>query len=152
MQRIQVWVREFFRSRIFRVGIIGVTGLGIQTTVFEILGIILKVVSPSTAVIIGGEVSIVCIFFLNQRFSFKDRAESGGVLVRLFKFHTVIAGSLFLQWFLTFTAERLTTDVFIIHAAYLLGVGLGFLTNYLGYIFFVWRKPKETNGGDISRP
>ncbi len=155
MQRLEPLLRVFFRSRIFRVGIIGLIGLTIQTSVFEILGIILKVVSPSTAVLIGAEVSILCIFFLNSRFSFNDRKESGGFLTKLAKFHVVIAGSVFLQWLLTFAAENLTDNVMIIRLAYLSGVALGFVTNYLGYLFFVWRHPKASppqsaNGADIS--
>lgn len=144
MQGLRLWVRTFFRSRIFRVGIIGLIGLTIQTSIFEILGIVLKVVSPSTAVLIGAEVSILCIFFLNSRFSFSDRKESGGFLTKLAKFHLVIAGSVFLQWLLTFTAENLTSNVLLIRVAYLSGVGLGFVTNYLGYLLFVWRHPKAS--------
>ncbi len=155
MQKLRTWANVFFRTRIFRVGIIGLVGLTIQTSVFEILGIILKIVPPSTAVIIGAEVSILCIFFLNERFSFNDRKEEGGFLSRLAKFHLVIAGSVFLQWLLTFAAENLTDNVILIHTAYLVGVGLGFLTNYLGYLFFVWRHPKtlptqNTNEAGIS--
>jgi putative flippase GtrA len=155
MQRLRLWVRAFFKSRIFRVGIIGLIGLTIQTSIFEVLGIVLNVVSPSTAVLIGAEVSILCIFFLNARFSFNDRRESGGFLTKLAKFHVVIAGSVFLQWLLTFAAENLTDNVMIIRLAYLSGVGLGFVTNYLGYLFFVWRHPKasppqNTSEGGIS--
>lgn len=148
MHALYARITAFFRSRIFRVGIIGITGLAIQTSVFELLGIYLKLIPPSSAVIVGGEVSILCIFFLNQRFAFGDKKESGSMIARLLKFHLVIAGSLFLQWLLTFIAEHLTDNVLIIHAAYLCGVGLGFITNYLGYSLFVFR----SSAGDRQRP
>jgi len=139
MNRILLPVRTFVRSRLFRVGVIGIIGLIIQTTIFEVLGIYLGIVSASTAAIIGGEVAILTNFTLNHRFSFGDR-RTGNLLARLLRFHTVVAGSLLLQWLFIFTTEQFTNDVVFIHLAYFAGVGLGFLTNYAGYHFFVWKK------------
>ena len=143
MQNIIARGHTFVRSRIFRVGMIGIGGLIVQTIIFEILAIYLKVVPASTAAIIGGEVAILCNFYLNHRFSFSDRAAHGGLFMRLVRFHVVVAGSLFFQWIFIFITERLTSDIFLIHIAYLAGVGVGFITNYAGYYFFVWRHPKK---------
>lgn len=136
-------MRAFLRSRLCKVGVIGIIGLIIQTTIFEVLGIYLGLVSASTAAIIGGEVAILTNFSLNHRFSFGDRGP-GNLLARLLRFHAVVAGSLLLQWLFIFTTEQFTEDVVLIHLAYFAGVGLGFLTNYAGYHFFVWEKHDST--------
>ncbi len=144
MQNVTALVRAFLSSRLFRVGVIGILGLTIQTAVFELLGIYLKVVVPSTAVLIGGEASILSIFFLNQRFSFRDRSASGTTLSRLIKFHLVVAGSLAFQWVFIFATEHLSSSNLLIHVAYIAGIGLGFITNYIGYHVFVWKHPGTT--------
>lgn len=129
----------FIQSRIFRVACIGGIGVIIQTAIFETLGIWLALVSASTAAVIGGEVAIVCNFALNNRFSFGDRGH-GALGWRLLRFHMVVAGSLFIQWLFVFTAEHATHDLLIIHGAYAAGILVGFMSNYIGYHLFVWRK------------
>jgi putative flippase GtrA len=143
MQILLRRLRALAHMRIFKVGVIGIIGLIIQTAIFEVLGIWLKLVPASTAALIGGEVAILCNFALNHKFSFKDRGHGGSMVMRLVRFHMVVAGSLFFQWLFVFITEQFTTDVILIHIAYFAGVGVGFLTNYAGYYFFVWRHPKK---------
>ncbi len=139
MHTLLTHTRAFVASRLFKVLLIGGVGVIIQTAIFEVLGIWLELVSPSTAAVLGGEVAILCNFVLNNRYSFGDRQE-GALPWRLLKFHTVVAGSLFIQWLFVLLTERATSDLLLIHASYLTGIGVGFFVNYAGYQLLVWRK------------
>jgi putative flippase GtrA len=112
-----------------------------QTIIFELLGVLLQVVSLSTAVVIGAEVGILTNFYLNNRFSFSDRHQASPLLSRLIRFHAVVSGSVLLQWLFVHAAESRTTDYLVIHAAYFTAVSLGFIWNYTFYLLFVWKEP-----------
>jgi putative flippase GtrA len=130
----------FLRSRFLRIFIIGGIGVLLQTLVFEALGVYLGIVSLSTAAVAGGELGVLANFSLNERFSFPDRiAHTDSLLPRLMRFHMIVAGSLFIQWALLFFAEHHTQNILLLHAAYLGGIVLGFISNYIGYHLFVWR-------------
>ena len=126
--------------RVLRVVAVGAVGFLIQSAVFEVLGIQLALVAASTAAVIGGECAILSNFALNNRFSFSDAARSVPIFKRLIRFHIVSSGSLLTQWLFVFIAESSTDDDLILRFAFIAGVGIGFLINYTGYYFFVWRK------------
>lgn len=136
---IRAWMRTLFLSRFARVFVIGGIGVVVQTVVFEVLGIFLGIVSPSTAVVLGAEVGILTNFYLNNRYSFRDREHGLSLLSRLVRFHLVVSGSIILQWLLVFLAERQTSSILLIHGAYAAGIILGFIWNYTFYLLFVWR-------------
>ncbi len=139
-------LKNLVRSRMLRVAVIGGFGLLLQTVIFEILGIYWGLVPASTAAVLGGEVAILSNFFLNERFSFRDRRDPNSPLLwRITRFHAVVAGSIFIQWLFIFMTERATGDLLLIHAAYIAGVGVGFFLNYAGYYFFVWTAKNSPN-------
>lgn len=122
-----------------RVGVVGAIGLIVQTSIFELLGIQFEILRPSTAALIGGEIAVLLGFTLNNRYNFTEHTAS--THVRLIKFHTVVAGSLFLQWLFVRLAEHYFGDsTLLIRLAYASGVALGFLSNYIGYTLWVWKK------------
>ena len=125
------------RSRLLRVAVIGAVGVVVQTSFFEVLGIWLEVVRPSTAVIIGAEFGVLTNFFLNNRFTFNNQTHTS-LLVRLLRFHLVVSGSLLVQWAFVFATEQITTSVLALHSAYIAGVLVGFVSNYTGYRLWVW--------------
>lgn len=134
-------LRTLRRWRLLRVVAIGGIGFLLQTAVFELLGIEWAVVSASTAAVIGGEAAILSNFFLNERFSFRDRIRQAAPLpTRLLRFHIVSSGSIFIQWVVISIAEQATSDANLLRLAFVAGVGLGFLINYAGYYFYVWRR------------
>lgn len=133
-------VNTFIHSRFFRILTIGGIGFFVQTLVFEALGFYMHLVSPSIAAIIGGELAVLTNFSLNERFSFNDRVTiTDRPLLRLVRFHMVISGSLFIQWALISLTEQYTESVLLLHIAYISGVLLGFISNYIGYHLFVWK-------------
>lgn len=130
-----------YADRLFhmiRVGTVGLVGLTVQTSIFELFGLHWELIRPSTAALIGGEIAVLLGFALNNHFNFPDRATP--LHKRLIRFHTVVAGSLFIQWFLVFLAEMYFPGTTIaLRIAYFIGIGLGFLSNYIGYTLWVWR-------------
>ena len=134
--------------RLLRVAAIGGTGFVLQSIIFELLGIQWEAVSPSTAAVIGGEVAILSNFFLNSRFSFRDRlSRAAPPSMRLLRFHIVSSGSILIQWLTIFVAQQATNDAVLLRGAFVLGVALGFGVNYTGYYFYVWRAHAEAPQG-----
>ena len=136
---IMVWMRTFLRSHFLRIFIIGGIGVFVQTIVFEILGIWLGLVQPSTATVLGAELGVVMNFLLNNRFSFTNSPQTS-LGARLLRFHLVVAVSIVIQWLFVFTAEHVTSNLLVLHGAYVAGIVIGFLSNYIGYHLFVWKQ------------
>lgn len=132
----------WWRSRVLRVATIGIAGVLVQTAIFEVLGFWLELVRPSTAVVIGAEFGILTNFILNNQFAFHGNNHEP-FIVRLFRFHLVVSGSLIIQWLCVFASERLTTNALALHGAYVIGILIGFISNYTGYRLWVWRHKKS---------
>lgn len=129
-------------SRLLRVAFFGGMGVIVQTAFFEIVGIWLELLRPSTAVLIGAELGILTNFCLNHTFSFGGTAPAP-LAVRLLRFHVVVSGSLVIQWLFVFSAESMDAGVWMLRAAYLAGIAVGFISNYTGYRLWVWKKHTE---------
>lgn len=126
--------------RMSKVILAGGVGFIVQTLIFEIGGLWLGIVSASTATLVGAECAILINFYINERFAFRDAEKSSPTYKRLLKFHIVCSGSLIIQWASVFCVEHLTASHVALNAAYIMGVGIGFLFNYVGYYLFVWRR------------
>lgn len=118
--------------------VVGGIGVVVQTGIFEILGIWLELVRPSTAGIIGAEAGVLTSFILNNRFSFGSHRHTS-IGARLARYHVVVSGSLLIQWTCLFIVEQGSYGWLAIHAAYVAGILLGFIFNYTGYRLWVWR-------------
>lgn len=125
------------RSRLLRVAVIGGMGVVAQTFAFELL-VLGAGLRPSWSVVLAGEVGLLTNFLLNNRYSFGDRIHAP-LLIRLLRFHTVVAGSIVVQWLCVYTAESLQAGWVMLHVAYVAGILLGFAFNYTGYLLWVWR-------------
>lgn len=134
-------LQQFQSGRAVRVLVVGGIGFVGQTILFETLAFWLALVTPSTATLIGAEYAILSNFFLNERFSFGDIVDrSRSRTLRIARFHLVSAGSLAVQWLSVFTVEHMTSSPVFINLGFIFGVGVGFILNYTGYYFFVWRQ------------
>lgn len=125
--------------QIVRVACVGLVGFSIQALSFEFLGIQWGIMRPSTAALIGGEIGIIVNFFLNNRFNFTPHTEDR-LAKRLFRFHAVVLGSLLIQYACVRFAETTSDDLILLRVAYVIGIALGFVSNYIGYSLFVWKK------------
>ncbi|MES2203246.1 MAG: GtrA family protein [Patescibacteria group bacterium] len=130
---------RLYHSRLVRTLFVGAIAVVVQTSIFEAAAVWLGLVSPSTAVLLGGECGILTNFFINNRISFADRRAEGVLLNRLLRFHLVVAGSVFIQWLFVFGAEHWSSSLLVLHAAYAAGIVIGFVWNYTWYTLWVWR-------------
>lgn len=137
-------LRTLSQWRLLRVLLIGGIGFVLQTSFFEIVGIRLGLLLPSSAAIVGGEIAIISNFFLNEQFSFHDRvARATHFVQRIVRFHLVAAGSVLIQWILVRSTEQfIGYSPMPLRMAYVSGVLLGILVTYAGYYFWVWRQEK----------
>ncbi len=142
MERLLHYTRLFWQKRIYKVALMGLAAVVLQSIVFATLGFWLAVVRPSTAVLIGTEAGLLFNFYLNNRFSFNDRLHTP-LPVRLLRFHITVAGSFFCQWLSVFATEQVTPNAYALSAAYGAGVIIGFFLNYTGYRLWVWRRHGE---------
>lgn len=138
MEQLFRCANSLWQKRIFRVAVMGVAAVAVQSTVFVVLWLWLAIVRPSTAVLIGTEMGLLVNFYLNNRFSFYDRIHAP-LLKRLLRYHTTVLGSFFCQWFLVFAVEHATKNIYALLAAYATGAILGFGINYTFYRLWVWR-------------
>ena len=127
------------RSRVLPILGAGGVGFVLQLAIFEVLAVYLGVVSHSVATVIGAEVGILTNFFINDKISFSHHAHKASLPTRLVRHQAVVLVAVCLQWFLVYTAEHMTTDVWLIRLALLVGIGLGFIWNYVWYHLYVWK-------------
>lgn len=127
-------------SRLVQSFLVGCVALVVQTSIFEILAVLLQVSSPSTAVLLGAEGGVLTNFYINNKYTFSDRQHQISKLSRLIRFHLVVSGSVFIQWLLVYLVEQTTESLLLIHVAYFTGLGIGFIWNYTLYNIIVWRR------------
>ena len=71
---IYIFKARFFELlRFFKFAVVGSLGLVIQTALYWILGFGIKIVSPTVATILGGQLAILSNFILNNVWTFGDR-------------------------------------------------------------------------------
>jgi len=139
MSRFKDLYKRAHSSRFIRIAFFGGVGVIVQSIVFECLGPLAGILRPSLATVVGAEFGLITNFFLNNHFSFTDRTHSS-YLVRLFRFHLVVSGSIFIQWLCVFIAESLNANWWLLHVAYVTGILVGFISNYIWYHVWVWRE------------
>ena len=140
MQSLPPYFRKMLEHRVVKTFLVGVLAVGVQTVVFESVGVFLGLTSLSTATVLGAECATITSFLLNNRISFPDKA-GGSVLFRFLRFHLVVLGSIAIQWTALFIAERMTDDIFLLHIVYVASIILGFIWNYSWYKTWVWKHP-----------
>lgn len=150
MQRLLYIGRVLLRKSVVRSLISGGVSVMLQTAIFEVLAIWLKLVAPSTATVIGGEAGILLNFFLNNRFSFGHVTPRTSLLSRLLQFHLVVSGALLIQYVSVYIAERSTESIVTLHAVYLGSIIVSFCWNYSWYKLWIWRH--RSLGSENSGP
>lgn len=145
MDHLKELYRKVAGVRVLRAAASGAAGVVVQTLIFEVAGIWLGLVRPSTAVILGAEFGILTNFYIANRYVFGD-APAGKLASRLLRFHLVIAVSLCIQWLCVRMAEIVSHNFFVLHAAYVAGILLGFAFNYMGYKLWVWNHASVSGG------
>lgn len=134
---------EIVSSRFFKFGIVGGTGFVLQTILFNLLGVLLKIVSPTLAAILGGQVAIVSNYLLNNVWTFQDKKITHPTKL-LSKFGQFWLTSNFAVLILQGGVVKLGELTFgdhpvYLNAFYLLGILLTLIWNYTVYNRFIWK-------------
>lgn len=142
---IYIFKARFFELlRFFKFATVGSLGLVIQTALYWILGFGLKVVSPTVATILGGQLAILSNFILNNVWTFGDRKITS-VPVLLKKLAVFYATSniavLFIQGGIMKTGELIVgRENILIHGFYVAALVLTLVFNFTVYNKYIWKK------------
>ena len=140
---VKTFLNEDLKNfRIFKFAAIGLTSIGIQSVLFNLL-ILATPMKPFLAVIVADQPAIVTSFLLNNAITFKDRqADFDKELILKFgQFYLVVIVSALLQAVvvkfgnLVFGYDVLASNIFFV-----LGLGLAFLWNYFIQSKSIWKK------------
>ncbi|OGY22401.1 MAG: hypothetical protein A3A65_04575 [Candidatus Chisholmbacteria bacterium RIFCSPLOWO2_01_FULL_49_14] len=143
----KVRFQETIHGRFFKFAVVGGTGLVMQTLIFEVLGVVMKVVSPTLATIIGGQVAIVSNFSLNNLWTFKDKiiTSPGKLVLKFLQFYlTSNFAVVVLQGGSVKIGEKLVGNhELLIQGFYILGIVLTLVWNYTIYNRFIWKTQRK---------
>lgn len=142
--KLAILIRIDRSLRFIKFMIVGGTGLVLQTITYCLLGFILRIVRPSIATIIGGQLAIISNFLLNNLWTFKDRriARFSKLFFKFLLFWlTSNFAVLVLQGGVVRIGEALVggESVFI-HLFFILGLVATIFWNYTVYNRFIWKK------------
>ncbi len=132
-------------QRFFKFGIVGVTGLTIQTTIFEIFGVFTGILTPQIATVIGGEAAIISNFILNNAWTFKDHSVSGSkVIFKFIQFNLSSFIALAIQFVILGIGQFVAQgNKLIIQGFYFGAILIILVVNYYIYNKFIWKTSKK---------
>jgi dolichol-phosphate mannosyltransferase len=140
-------IRETTRWRFFKFAVVGGTGFVIQTVIFEVLGVFMRVLSPTIATIIGGQVAILSNYILNNLWTFKDKiiTNPAKLIYKFLQFWlTSNFAVLVLQAGTVRVGELLVGEnKLFIQGFYLLGIIFTLIWNYTIYNRLIWKTHKK---------
>ncbi len=128
-------------QRFLKFGIVGGTGLTLQTIIFEVLGVVTGILSPRIAVVVGGEVAIICNFILNNAWTFSDHKVTGNrVFAKFLQFNMTSLIALGIQFIILGIGQNVARgNKLIIQLFYFGAIGIVLVTNYFIYNTFIWK-------------
>lgn len=133
--------------RFFKFGIVGGTGLVLQTMIFEILGVFTKILTPSQATVLGGEVAIISNFTLNNLWTFRDYKVTGlKIILKFLQFNLTSLIALAIQFVILRIGEFFARGSgLIIQFFYFGAIAIVLVVNYYIYNKFIWKVGKAPN-------
>jgi len=142
---IYIFKARFFELlRFFKFVAVGSLGLIIQTTLYWLLGFGVKIVSPTIATILGGQLAILSNFILNNLWTFGDRKITSApvLLKKLTVFYTTSnIAVLFIQGGIMKVGEILVgKENILIHGFYVAALVLTLIFNFTVYNKYIWKK------------
>lgn len=130
--------------RFIKFGIVGSTGLTIQTTFFEVFGVFTNLLSPSVATALGGELAIISNFILNNAWTFKEHKVSGTrKLLKFVQFNLSSLLALTIQFIILSIGQYVAKgDKLIIQIFYFGAILIILVINFYVYNKFIWKTSK----------
>ncbi len=135
-------MKELFNKyRLFlSVGVVGAIGALVQALFLVLLVEVLHVY-PVLGNTIAAESVILMNFLLNNYWTFRKHT-GGSFWVRLITFNTVVLGSIVMQAFSIWVGIHfIDARLYLLYMA--VGIGIGWVLNYILFIRFVWFRPRE---------
>ena len=131
--------------RFIKFGIVGGTGLVLQTIIFEVFGVFTTILSPQMAAIVGGEVAIISNFTLNNAWTFKDHQVTGlKIFGKFLQFNLTSLIALAIQFVIVGIGQAVAQgNKIIIQFFYFGAIFLVLVTNYFIYNRFIWKTGKK---------
>ena len=132
-------------QRFVKFGLVGGTGLGIQTLFFEFTAVFTRLLAPSIAVVIGGEMAIISNFTLNNLWTFRDYQITGSKLIfKFIQFNLTSLIALIIQYVILRIGEIVAAgSPIIIQFFYFGALVLVLITNYVIYNTIIWKTTKK---------
>lgn len=132
-------------QRFFKFGVVGVTGLTIQTVFFEYTAVFNHYLSPSVGTALGGEMAIINNFILNNAWTFSDHKVSGlKLLPKFLQFNLSSFIALGIQFVILRIGEYFARgNGLIIQGFYFGAIVIVLMTNYFIYNKFIWKTAKK---------
>ncbi len=131
-------------QRFFKFGVVGVIGLTIQTTIFEVFGVFTGILTPQIATVIGGEAAIISNFILNNVWTFKDHSVSGSkVIFKFIQFNLSSLIALAIQFVILGIGQVMAQgNKLVIQGFYFGAILIVLIVNYYIYNRFIWKTSK----------
>ncbi|HWA52066.1 MAG TPA: glycosyltransferase [Patescibacteria group bacterium] len=129
------------KQKFLKFAVVGGIGFVIQTVVFEVLGVFTKVLSPSIATLLGGELAVISNFTLNNIWTFKsDQVKGVKIIWKFIQFNLTSFIALGIQFVILKIGEGVANgNKLIINAFYLGAIVIVMITNYIVYNKIIWR-------------
>ncbi|XVH30707.1 GtrA family protein [Haloferacaceae archaeon DSL9] len=134
------------RQRIGKFVSVGTAGATVDLTLSSAL-VIGAGLSPEAAKVVGAEVAIVLMFFINDRWTFSAAGKDGrwNTLRRLLRSNFVRSGGLAVQFVVVYVLTRLPIVVVVAGAdiwallTFPLAIACSSIVNYVAESLFTWR-------------
>lgn len=144
--RVIFWlqVKNPKMQRFFKFGVVGVTGLAIQTTIFEVLGVYTNILTPQIATAVGGEAAIISNFIFNNAWTFKDHSVAGkNIIFKFIQFNLSSLIALAIQFVILGIGQWVAAgNKLIIQFFYFGAIAIVLVVNYYIYNVFIWKTTK----------
>jgi len=128
------------KFRIFKFGSVGLISVLIQLFIFNLL-LIYTSLAPFFATIVADQFAVINSFWLNNRFTFKDRKHQGikGKLRPFSKFYLIVLGTTIIQAFIVYLGTTFFGEsVLVSNLFFLIVVIIAFVLNYTIQKRIVW--------------
>lgn len=128
-------------QRFIKFGIVGGTGLAIQTVFFYSMAVFSSILAPSLATVIGGEMAIISNFILNNLWTFKEYQVTGAkIILKFVQFNLTSFIALGIQFVILRLGEVVSQgNKVIIQLFYFGAIAIVLVTNYFIYNKFIWK-------------
>jgi putative flippase GtrA len=129
------------KFRIIKFGSVGVLSILIQLTLFNLL-LAFTLIKPYWAIILADQFAILNSFWLNNRFTFKDKKHKGirAKIKPFFKFYFIVSFTTLTQALIVFIGNHLFGYSFLIsNIFFIIGIFVAFVLNYSFQKRLVWK-------------